>query len=352
MNYAIILAGGVGSRFWPLSRESQPKQFLNICSRNTLLKETLYRISSVVSRKNIYLAGNRIQESKINKCLRGAGIPRANIFFEPCGKNTLAPITVLSRKIYSGDKEAIIAVLPSDHFIGETARFSSAIAKAFRVARRGYIVTMGIRPDHPETGYGYIKAGPKIKIPKAGPCYRSERFIEKPGIAKAKALIKDRRYYWNSGMFIFKAEVMLQEIRRLAPRTYRLTAGINNKKDITKTWPRLASLYIDYAVMEKTAKAVVLPADYTWTDLGSWQAWEEIMPKDKRGNIFKGNNCFDLGSSNSLIWSGRRLVATVGLRDIIIVDTDDALLVCHRDRAQDVKRLVESFKKKRLRKYL
>jgi len=351
VNYAIILAGGVGSRFWPLSRQSRPKQFLNICSENPLLVDTVRRISAIVKKENVYIASGSMHKTTLKKCLGGLGIPLGNIFLEPQGKNTLAPIAVLTNKIYSQDKDALIGVLPSDHFIKETPKFIATLTRAFNIARYAYIVTMGIKPLRAETGYGYIKAEEKIHIPAVGLCYKAQRFIEKPDIAKAKAFIKDGRYYWNSGMFIFKAAVMLGEIKKFMPQAYRLIKSIKNEKDSAKIWPKLPSISIDYAIMEKTVKAVVLPADYSWTDLGSWQALEEIMPQDKRRNVLKGN-CFDIGSSNIFVWSAKSLTATVGLKDIIIVDTDDALLVCHKDKAQDVKKLVQSFKNSRLRKYL
>jgi len=351
MNYAVILAGGVGSRFWPLSRKSEPKQFLSICSDRPLIVETIRRIAPLVAKKNIYLAANGMHKKKIKKCLKGLGILPENIFWESQGKNTLAPIAILTNKIYSEDRDALIAVLPSDHFIKETPKFIRALSKSFAIAKYGYIVTMGIKPLRPETGYGYIKAHSRIRVPGAGICYKVERFIEKPDTSKARAFSRESGYYWNSGMFIFKAEAMLQEIKKLAPQTGKLIVGIDSKKEMASTWPKLPSISIDYAIMEGTARAVVLPVDYKWTDLGSWQALEEIMPQDKRRNVLKGN-CFDIGSSNIFVWSAKRLTATVGLKDIIIVDTDDALLVCHKDKAQDVKKLVQSFKKSKLRKHL
>ncbi len=351
MNYAIILAGGVGSRFWPLSRKSQPKQFLDICSDRPLIIETIRRVTPLVARKNIYLAANVMHRKKIKRCLEGLGILPENIFWESQGKNTFAPIAILTNKIYSKDRDALIAVLPSDHFIKEAPKFIYALAKSFAIAKYGYIVTMGIKPARPETGYGYIKAHSRIRITGAGVCYQVEKFIEKPDTAKARALWRKSGYYWNSGMFIFKAEAMLQEIRRLAPATGRLIVGIDSEKELAEIWPKLPSISIDYAIMEGTARAVVLPVDYKWTDLGSWQNLAEVLPRDKRGNIFKGPYA-DINSRNTLIWAGRRLVAAVGLQDIIIVDTGDALLVCHKDKAQDVRKIVQSLQNNKLKKYL
>jgi len=352
VNYAIILAGGIGSRFWPLSRKSRPKQFLSICSKKPLIAETIKRIQPLVNKKNVYLAANSIHKQKIKGCLKGLNIATENIFFEPQGKNTFAPIAVLTNKIYSQDRDALIAVLPSDHFIKETPKFIASLSKAFAIAKYRYIVTMGIKPRRPETGYGYIKARSRITIPGAGVCYKVEKFIEKPDKVKAKKFWKDSQYYWNSGIFVFKAEAMLQEIRKLAPEAGKLVIEIDNAKDLERIWPKLPAISIDYAIMEGTSKAVVLPTDYGWADIGSWQALAEILPQDKRDNVLMGEVYADANTSNTLVYGGRRLIATVGLKDMIIVDTDDALLVCSRDRAQDIRKLNTAFKDNKLKKYL
>ena len=204
MNYAIILAGGKGERFWPLSRETEPKQFLNVCSIRPLIEETIYRISPLIKKENIYIATGKIHNKKIKGCLKKLNIPTGNTLFEPEGKNTFAPIAVLSRNINDLDSDAVIAVLPSDHFIKDNDKFLRLLSKGIKIARNGYIVSLGIRPIKPETGYGYIKA----KSKKNG-FYSIEEFIEKPDLARAKRFIRDNRYYWNGGIFIFSPQVML-----------------------------------------------------------------------------------------------------------------------------------------------
>jgi mannose-1-phosphate guanylyltransferase len=345
-NYAIILAGGIGSRFWPLSRTNEPKQFLNICSKKPMLEETVRRIGFLVKRDNIYIATNKIYHKKIKNYLKKLNIHPRNILFEPETRNTLAPLGLLSKNIYNKDKEAVILVFPCDHYIKDKNRFSKILDKAIYLAKRGYIVTLGITPTRPETAYGYIKVKSKLKILKSK-AYIVDRFIEKPTFTKAKKLIKDKKFYWNAGIFIFRADTMLQELKKFAPDDYDVINKIKDEKSLNRLWPRITSTSIDYAVMEKTDKMVLLPIDFGWIDLGSWQAIEEIIRKDKNGNIFKGN-FIDIGSKDTLVWSDNRLVATLGLNNTVIVNTKDALLVCSKDRVQDVKKIVWKLKQKNL----
>ena len=340
MNYAIILAGGAGTRFWPLSRELEPKQFLNVCSTKSMLEETIDRITPLIKKENIYIATSRIHNQKIKKCLKKLNIPSSHILLEPQSKNTFAPIAVLSKSINGLDSGAVIAVFPSDHFIKHNDRFLKLLSKGIEVARCGYIVSLGIPPRKPETGYGYIKTKSKIND-----FYLIEKFIEKPNLIRAKEFIRDKRYYWNSGIFIFKPQVILEEAKKFMPGIYNAVMQIKNKKDFSRLWHKLPSISIDYAIMEKTNKMVLLPADCGWIDLGSWEAVGEIVKKDKNGNIFRGK-FIDIGSKNTLVWSDKRLITTLGLNNIIIVDTEDALLVCRKDMNQDVKKAVGLLKQK------
>ncbi|MDP3731777.1 MAG: mannose-1-phosphate guanylyltransferase [Candidatus Omnitrophota bacterium] len=338
MNYAIILAGGAGKRFWPLSRELEPKQFLNVCSIRPMLEETIDRISPLIKKDNIYIATGKIYNKKTKECLKKLNIPSGNILFEPQSKNTFAPIAVLSNSINGFDSDAVIAVFPSDHFIKHNRRFLKLLSKGMEIAREGYIVSLGIPPKRPETGYGYIKIKPSA-ISHQPSAYKIDRFIEKPNLIRAKKFIKDKRYYWNGGIFIFKPQVILWEIKKFMPRTYKILMQTNYKKDFNRLWHKFPSISIDYAIMEKTKRMALLPADCGWIDLGSWEAIGEVVKKDKNGNIFRGK-CIDMGSKNSLVWSDKRLIATLGLNNIIIVDTEDALLVCRKDMSQDIKKAV------------
>jgi len=355
MNHAIILAGGSGTRFWPLSRQNEPKQFLRIYSDRPMIEETIKRIKGLIKKDNIYIATNKIHYKKIKDCLKNLLVPPENIFFEPQGKNTLAPIGVLSSRIYSKDKKATIAVLPSDHYIKDESRFLRMLEEAVGIAQKGFIVTFGIKPDRPETGYGYIKVKPKLS-PKGAKSqkqkvYPVDRFIEKPSLVKAKGLIKDKSCYWNCGIFIFRPDTVLGEIKKFALGDYKIINRIKDQKTLNRFWPQLTSISIDYAVMEKTKKLALMPADFGWVDLGSWQAIELLAKKDKSGNIFNGN-CIDVGSRNTLAWSDNRLLATVGLNNVIVVNTKDAILVCAKDKTQDVREVVGILKQKKLFKQI
>jgi len=338
MNYAIILAGGAGTRFWPLSRELEPKQFLNVCSIRPMIEESIDRINPLIKKDNIYIATSGNYEQKIRKCLRKSNVPSSNILLEPQSKNTFAPIAVLSKNIDNLDSDAVIVALPSDHFIKHNDRFLKLLSRGIEIARCGYIVSLGIPPRRPETGYGYIKTKSKIND-----FYLIEKFIEKPNLIRAKKFIRDKRYYWNSGIFIFKPQVILEETKKFIPDIYNTVMQI--KKDFSRLWQKLPSLSIDYAIMEKTKRMALLPADCGWIDLGSWEAIGELAKKDKNGNIFRGKH-IDIGSKNTLVWSDKRLITTLGLNNIIIVDTEDALLVCRKDMSQDVKKVVGLLKKK------
>jgi mannose-1-phosphate guanylyltransferase/mannose-6-phosphate isomerase len=342
MRYIIILSGGVGSRFWPLSRQKKPKQFLKICSNSSLIEETLKRIRPLVPAENTYIAASSIHGDKMKLCLRKYGIPLKNVLLEPKGKNTLGPIAILSKRIVSIDSEAVITVLPCDHFVKDKARFIELIKKGIDIAQQGYIVTLGVLPNRPEIGYGYIK----IKSRHRDFC-TVDKFIEKPNLRRVRAFLKDKRYYWNAGIFIFRADIMLGEISRYAKATYKIITEIKGRKSLNKLWQRLPFISIDYAVMEHSRKIALLPADYGWTDLGSWQSLGEVIKKDRQGNIFKGN-CIDMDSRNSIVWSEHKLAATLGLDNIFVINTEDALLVCRADRAQEIKELVELLKQRKL----
>jgi len=342
MKYAVILSGGVGSRFWPLSRQKEPKQFLRILSRKSLIEETIDRIRPLIKSSNIHIAASSMHTEKMKGFLKKSGISPGNAVFEPESKNTLAPIACLSEKIVRTDPEAVIIVLPCDHYVKEKKKFLELIKKGVRIAQQGYIVTLGVPPTRPETGYGYIK----IKSRHRDFCTVA-RFTEKPDLRKARAFLKDKRYYWNAGIFIFRADVMFGEISRYAKSAYRIMTEIHGRSSRLKLWRKFPSISIDYAVMEQSTKIALLPAECGWTDLGSWQSLVEVMEKDKSGNIFNGR-CVDMASSNTFVWSKERLVSTLGLDNIFIIDTKDALLVFKAERSQEIKQMVELLKQKKL----
>jgi len=350
MKYAVILAGGVGSRFWPLSRSAQPKQFLNIFSGKNMLEDNISKVGSFIGQDNIYVATNKAYAGKAGSSLKKMNLNPKNLFLEPEGRNTFAAIAVLAFKIDSVDSDAVVVVLPCDNFIKDAGKFKKCIEAGMDAARQGYIVTLGITPTAPETGYGYIKISEKHKAKSVKRYHEVDRFIEKPSLLKAKEFIKDKRYFWNNGIFIFRPRVMLEEIKTLMPAAYATVILMNGKSGNLRLWRKLPNISIDYAIMQKTKKAALVPADYGWMDLGSWEALGKIMGKDKFGNTFKGP-CIDVGSRNTFVWSDKP-VATVGLDNIIIVETKDALLVCAKDKAQDIKKAVGILKKKKLKRLI
>jgi len=343
MNYAVILAGGVGSRFWPFSRELEPKQFMQLIGKESLLQSTVKRLKGLVVPKNTFIITNNIYFYELLEQIKGSGIPAENIILEPQGKNTAPAIGACARLISLKDKDAVLVVLPSDHYIKNLGGFKKVIRKAIAAAKKDLLVTIGIKPDKPSTGYGYIKVNPKYQIqnPKV---YSVDKFLEKPKLNKARRYFKAKNYYWNSGIFIWKAEVFLEEMHKYLPCLSGQLSSLGSKEDIQKVWPEIKPVSVDYGIMERSKKIALIPADFCWTDLGSWEALSEIFPKDRKGNVLQGDT-YNLDSRGVCVFSkGERLISTIGVKDLVIADTADALLVCDRAKTQDVKKLVEALK--------
>lgn len=350
MNYAVILAGGVGSRFWPFSRELEPKQFLRVVGKRSLLQATVKRLHGLVPDRNVYVVTNHIYLHEIKNQLHKFNIPEKNIILEPSGKNTAPAIGLCAQLIKRIDEDAILLVLPSDHHITDAACFRNDLRKAIACAREGLLVTIGIKPTHPSTGYGYIK------ISKGGGLRQEyqivEKFLEKPSLLKAKKYFKDKNFFWNSGIFAWKACVFLNEIKTYLPDLHSYLEMIRTPDDIKRVWHKIAPISVDYGILERSKKIALIPANFYWTDLGSWDALNEVLPKDKKGNIIQADS-LDFGSSGICVVSrGNRLISTIGLQNLIIADTPDALLVCSRDRSQDVKKVVDYLKKSSRREHM
>lgn len=373
--YAVILAGGSGTRFWPLSRETMPKQLLKIGGENTLICETVGRILSLVRGEDIFIVTNGSLLDSINYQL-SSKYNRSwveNCILEPEARNTAPALGLAALHLERMDPEAVMAVLAADHIIRKTEDFLNLLRRAERVAKADYLVTLGIKPHRPETGYGYIKVGERCDsswpiadssshdgsvLMADGGVYRVEAFVEKPNIETANEYIKNGSYYWNSGMFVWKVKNLLSEIKKYEPALYEGLAEIrknigtpNEDEVIRRVFQKLKSISIDYAVMEKTDRAVVIPADVDWSDVGSWTALDDITNKDASGNIISGN-VIDIGSRDSIIYAEKRLVATIGLTNVVVVDTPDATLVSTKERAQDVKKVVEELKKRKAEEHL
>jgi mannose-1-phosphate guanylyltransferase/mannose-6-phosphate isomerase len=348
----VILSGGAGTRLWPLSRELYPKQFLPLVGEHSLLQQTVLRLRGLADVGPPLVVCNEEHRFLVAEQLRAAGVEGAQILLEPAGRNT-APAAALAALHASARHggEALLLVLPSDHVIADTAAFQRAVMDSVPTAGSGHLVTFGVRPTRPETGYGYIRAGD----PLDGTALRSvAAFVEKPDAERAAAYLASGEYSWNGGMFLFRADTYLAELSQHAPAIADACAAafaeVRADLDFVRVG-RAAFLSapgnsIDYAVMEPTDRAAVVALDAGWNDVGSWDALLEVEPRDARGNVVSGDVLVE-DASDSLIRSESRLVAALGVRDLVIVETADAVLVADRQRAQDVKRLVEQLKAQR-----
>lgn len=359
MNYAVILAGGVGSRFWPFSRELEPKQFMRLVGKESLLQSTLNRLKGIVKPEHTFIITNNNYFYELLNQIKGFAIPEKNIILEPEGKNTAPAVGVCAKLISAIDKNANLIILPADHYIRDFPNFRKTIQNALEAAGKELLVTIGIKPLKPSTAYGYIKTGKLLQVPcldgrqasLKAQVYKVEKFLEKPCQEKARKYAKDKHFYWNSGIFIWKAAVFLEEARKYLPVLHRQLSLIKSKKDIAKVWSKIKPISVDYGIMEHSKRIALIPADFFWTDLGSWDALAEVFPQDEKGNIFVAD-ILNLESRRTCVFSkGNRLISTIGLRDLIIADTPDALLVCDRKSTQDVKRIVETLKSSHRREH-
>jgi mannose-1-phosphate guanylyltransferase len=374
MVHAVILAGGIGSRFWPKSRKQKPKQMLNIVGANTLLHDTITRIQPLVSAQAesplIKGGGGRgdlniliVTTRELAPALK-AQLPELkdeNFLIEPVGRNTAPCIGLAAMKLLERDPEAVMVILPADHLISDGDHFLTCLNQAIETAvKDDALVTIGIKPTHPETGYGYIQFNPRHR--KASGAYEVVTFAEKPNLETAKRFLASGDFLWNSGMFIWKAERILSEIESSMPELYASLSEIqvianevkqspNVQEQFTTLYSGIRAISIDYGVMEQARNVAVVKGDFNWTDIGNWAEVYRLSPKDENGNAnLNGHALID--TRNCFIDSPDRFVALVGVHDLIIINTGDALLICDRNHAQDVKRAVEYMERHQMDKYL
>lgn len=339
--YGIILAGGSGSRLWPISRELYPKQLLNLNSDKSLLQVTFNRLKTFIPEQNIINITNtkhtsnvRIQLSELTKS--------PVILSEPVAKNTAPAIAACTKYIIqTTNSDPIILVAPSDQIINNIEKLQDSVKKGEKLAQEGYLVTFGIEPTYPETGFGYINTGDKI-----AEGFKVKEFVEKPELEIAKKFINEGTYFWNSGIFMFKASTFLQEAEKHAPNIMQIINEIDFSKSNEipfVTFDKMPNISFDYAVMEKSDNIALVKLESDWVDLGSWNSIYDISNKDKNGNVFIGH-VLDKDSKNSFVYASSKLVATVGLEDMIIVETEDAILACKKDQAQNVKHIYNTLK--------
>ena len=342
---ALIMAGGRGERFWPKSRKSTPKQFLSLTnSEKTMIQETVDRMLPLVAIEDIFIATNRDYKSLVKEQL--PELPEENILCEPMAKNTAPCIgwgAVTIRKRYG---DAMMIVLPSDHLIQQPALFRGVLKSAIQTAQdTDALVTLGISPTSPDTGYGYIQYDTEEDA--VGRAFKVKRFVEKPDLETAKKYLMSGEYLWNSGMFIWKASTILKEMEEKLPEHYALLEQIEKaigteeeKEALEAAFGQMKGISIDYGVMEKAKNVYVIPSSFGWDDVGSWLAVERINPGNDMGNVIKGD-VVTVNSSRCIVQGGNKTIAMVGLEDMIIVDTPDALLVCAKDSAGDIKKVLE-----------
>lgn len=352
--YAVILAGGRGERFWPLSRQKQPKQLLSLFGKKSFLQETVERVQSLVPLDNLLVITNRDHERAVRKQL--PKVPRGNIIAEPCGRDTCAAITLGAAIVGARCPTGVMAFLPADHVIREPKKFQQVLTDCYEVAERGrVIVTIGIKPTEPATGYGYIRIGPQLPPPtdtrnQRTLFYKADRFIEKPNAEQAAQYISTGQYRWNAGMFVFSFVTITEALSMHQPemaevcRRWFDAAGTSRLgKLLEQDYPKLRRISIDYAVMERAQNVVVAAGDFAWDDVGSWTALYRHLPSDQFGNCVRGD-VVQLDSARNLVFDARSkqrgIIAMLGIRDSIIVYTDDAVLVADKSAAHRLKELV------------
>ena len=348
---AVILAGGSGTRLWPLSTPSFPKQFLPLPNGRSMIQESLARVEPLVSPEHAWVVTGRSMADLVHEHL--PSVPVSHILGEPVGRNTSAAIAWAAATIAREDPQAIMAVLTADHVIRKIEVFNQALRLAARLAEQGYLVTLGIKPTAPETGYGYIRYAAPLAEGFDHQAFHGERFVEKPNLATAVNYVQDGHYVWNSGMFIWRVETILGELHQhlpeLASRIDTLVRAMGTAQEralFDELWPTLQSISIDYGVLEKTQNLVVIPVDIDWNDVGNWEQYASLFDSDDAGVRSVGAH-HGLGSQNIFVYNNtQRQVFTIGLEDVIVVEMEDKTLICHRNSVQRVKELAESQLKK------
>lgn len=354
--HAIILAGGRGTRFWPRSRTKTPKQLLNIVGKTTMLEQTVERLRPLIPPDRIWSVTNAEQAAALKKQLSAAS--RRRVLTEPVGRNTAIAIALAAIHVrHAAKADALLAVLPADHYIAQPERYRQIVGSALEIADEpGRIVVLGIPPTRPETGFGYIE---REENPIAGKvtAYQVRRFTEKPALAVAREYVASGRYQWNAGMFFWRVSTFLEALKEFLPQTYGLVESLaahigkrSYESQVKKVYVKAENISVDYAVLEKARNVVVVPAEIGWSDIGSWAAVYELLAKAGE-NIFVGEGQ-TLDAEGNFLWSPKKFVAAIGVKDLVLVETPDALLICPRDRAQDVSKVVKSLEERKLKRLL
>lgn len=356
---AIVLSGGSGTRLWPVSRQSRPKQTQPLIGRETLLAMTVKRLLKFLKPNDIYLTTSEEQLPLIKKISSGMGITHFSV--EPMRRNTAAAIGLAAAIIHKDYPTETVFTVNTDHYIDPVSKYVKFVRLAEEVIQSSpkQTVLIGINPTYPETGYGYIKMGSQKMVIGKDEVFAVEKFIEKPDLATAEKFTQQWEYLWNAGMFFWRVDYLLEQFRRHLPAQYRglmriqKAVGERNEKSVTRSeFKKIKPISIDYGIMEKEKNMLVIPSDFTWRDIGDWRSVKDALSKQPQDNVIKGRH-IGVSTNSSLIYSlAGKLIATAGVENLVIIDTHDALLVCRRDQAQDVKKLVELLEQQKKRKYL
>ena len=344
---ALIMAGGRGERFWPKSRKNLPKQFLSLTNDGkTMIQLTVERILPLVAMEDIYIATNESYRELVKTQL--PNLPEQNILCEPVGRNTAPCIGLGAMHIKAKYDDAMMIVLPSDHLIKQKTLFLKTLRNACEVAEmNSNLVTIGITPDYPETGYGYICYDENVSV---GQAYKVAQFVEKPDLETAKSYLESGQYLWNSGMFIWKLSSILDKMEHLMPEMYQglvtIKDAIGSEQEhsvLAGEFAKMRSISIDYGILEHADDIYTVPGSFGWDDVGSWLAMERINPTNEYGNVLSGN-LITINTKNCIVQGGEKLIAMVGLEDLIVVDTQDAILICQKGNAEDIKKVLENLR--------
>jgi mannose-1-phosphate guanylyltransferase len=346
--YAVIMAGGVGSRFWPRSRKKTPKQLLNIFGENSMIRETFERLEGFIQPENILIITNKVQKALIEEQL--PEIPEKNIIAEPVGRNTAACVALSAAIINNITDNSVIVTLPADHLIKDKKKFIDTLNNAINFANKSNgLITFGINPTRPDTGYGYINYD-KNEIEDG--IHKVKRFVEKPDEQTAQTYFESGEYFWNSGMFVWKTDTIAEELKKELPATWnallepsKLFGNSKFKNSLNKSYENLENISIDYAVMEKSRNVFTIKGDFDWSDVGSWETVYTLAEKDENGNSLTGD-VFTKSVKNSYVYSPTKFTAVIDVENCVIINTDDSLLVCSRDKVQQVKEVVDHLNEK------
>jgi mannose-1-phosphate guanylyltransferase len=357
-NYCLIMAGGAGTRFWPKSRVAKPKQYLSLFGDKSLIQESAQRFANFIPEESIYVVSAKSQQAVLES--QTTNLPKSNMIYEPVGKNTLPAIGLAALFIAEKDPDGVLIVSPSDHLIQNDELFRQCIESAALIAeKKDGIVTIGITPKYPATGYGYVQTAEEIEIGQSIKSFSVNRFVEKPNAEVAAGYLKQGGFFWNSGIFVFKVSVFLKAVQEFSPDLYadllRIKEHIGSEtyeEAVDRIYREVTSISIDYGILEKASNVFLVQGDFIWNDLGSWEEVYKYDPKkDENQNACSGEVIL-IDTKNSYVSAPNSLVAVVGLEDVIVVQEGDTILVCKRDRAEDIKAVVGEITKRKLDQYL